>query len=163
MVPSRRHRLFSGAWLLLTSILGCLKRMDSERRKSVLVIEKQPNYTQLLVKQIMFAGLDPVIAVTGEGGLRKALEYHPDLILLELDLTDMDGLELVSLLREKSQLDKIPIVAMSIFPYMKTAALYGGCDDFLKKPVRMIDLMAHLRHFLHGESLMQPYHRVLAG
>jgi DNA-binding response OmpR family regulator len=137
--------------------------MVSEHRKTVLVVEKQPNYTQLLVKQIMFAGLRPVIAVTGEGGLRKATEYHPDLILLELDLTDMDGLQFVSLLKERSQLEKIPIVAMSIFSYMKMAALYGGCDDFLKKPVRMIDLMAHIRHFLHRESRMPKDRGLLAG
>jgi len=123
--------------------------MPPAARHKVLIIEKQPNYTQVLVKQILFAGLTPLVAVTGEGGLRKALEHHPDLILLELDLTDMDGLKFVSLLREKSQLEKIPIVAMSIFPYMKNAALYGGCNDFLKKPVRMIDLMAHLRKFLY--------------
>jgi len=143
--------------------LGSFKKMVSERRKTVLIVEKQPNYTQLLVKQIMFAGLRPVIAVTGEGGLRKATEHHPDLILLELDLTDMDGLEFVSLLKEKSHLEKIPIVAMSIFYYMETAALYGGCDDFLKKPVRMIDLMAHIRHFLHREPRMPMDRRLLAG
>ena len=125
--------------------------MASQPRKTVLIIEKQPNYTQLLVKQIMFAGLRPVVAVTGEGGLRKAAEYHPDLILLELDLTDMDGLKFISLLKEKPQLEKIPIVALSIFSYMKMAALNGGCDDFLKKPVKMIDLMAHIRYFLHQE------------
>jgi DNA-binding response OmpR family regulator len=139
------------------------RTMVTDLRKTVLVVEKQPNYTQLLVKQIMFAGLRPVVAVTGEGGLRKAVEYHPDLILLELDLTDMDGLEFISLLKEKPQLEKIPIVAMSIFPYMKMAALYGGCDDFLKKPVKMIDLMAHIRHFLYREPRIEKNHRLLAG
>jgi len=49
--------------------------MTSERKKRVvLIVEKQPNYTQLLVKQVMFAGLTPIVAVTGEGGLRKANE-----------------------------------------------------------------------------------------
>jgi DNA-binding response OmpR family regulator len=123
--------------------------MIRERPAIVLIIEKQPNYTQLLVKQVLFAGLRPVVAVTGEGGLRKALEHRPDLILLELDLTDMDGLEFVSLLKEKPQLQYIPIVAMSIFSYLKTAALYGGCDDFLKKPVKMIDLMSRIRQHLN--------------
>ena len=124
--------------------------MVSQRKKKVvLIIEKQPNYTQLLVKQVMFAGLTPIVAVTGEGGLRKAIEYHPDLILLELDLTDMDGLELVSLLKEKPIIEKIPIVAMSIFSHMKFGALYGGCDEFLNKPVKMIDLMTHVRRFIH--------------
>jgi DNA-binding response OmpR family regulator len=131
--------------------------MSGDRSKSILIVEKQPNYTQLLVKQVMFAGLRPLVAVTGEGGLKKALEFHPDLILLELDLTDMDGLEFVALLKEKPRLQKIPIIAMSIFPYLKAAALYGGCDDFLKKPVRMIELMAHIRSYLHsGSSLSVP-------
>lgn len=126
--------------------------MPPASRHKILIIEKQPNYTQILVKQVLFAGLTPLVAVTGEGGLRKAIEHHPDLILLELDLTDMDGLEFVSLLKEKPQAAKIPILAMSIFPHMKNAALYGGCDDFLKKPVRMIDLMVHLRKFLYEPS-----------
>ena len=131
--------------------------ITGERSKSVLIIEKQPNYTQLLVKQVMFAGLRPLVAVTGEGGLRKAEEFHPDLILLELDLTDMNGLEFVALLKEKPQLQKIPIVAMSIFAYLRTAALYGGCDDFLQKPVKMIDLMSHIKHYLRsGSSLPAP-------
>ena len=129
--------------------------MAESRRKTVLIVEKQPNYTQPLVKQVMFAGLNPVVAVTGEGGLRKAIDHHPDLILLELDLTDMDGLEFVSLLKEKPDLEKIPIVAMSIFPYMKTAALYGGCNDFLRKPVEMIDLMTRIRHLLNRPAPAQ--------
>ena len=134
-----------------------------EPRKTILIVEKQPNYTQPLVKQVMFAGLRPIVAVTGEGGLRKASDYHPDLILLELDLTDMDGLEFVSLLKEKPRLEKIPIVAMSIFSYMKMAALYGGCDDFLKKPVKMIELMAHMRSLLYRPAPVQPEKRRAVG
>jgi DNA-binding response OmpR family regulator len=134
-----------------------------ERPATVLIVEKQPNYTQVLVKQVMFAGLNPVVAVTGEGALRKALEHRPDLILLELDLTDMDGLELVSLLKESPQLQKIPIVAMSIFSYLKAAALYGGCDDFLKKPVKMIDLMSRIRQHLDpGAAPRNDPHRAAA-
>jgi DNA-binding response OmpR family regulator len=137
--------------------------MASQPRKTVLIVEKQPNYTQLLVKQVMFAGLTPIVAVTGEGGLRKAANYHPDLILLELDLTDMDGLEFISLLKERPQLEKIPIVAMSIFSYLKLPALYGGCDDFMKKPVKMIELMAHIRYFLHYERQTKKDLRVGGG
>jgi len=124
--------------------------MDNAKDKKILIVEKQPNYTQQLVKQVMFAGLTPVVAVTGEGGLRKAIEHHPDLILLELDLTDMDGLRFVTLLKEREALQKIPIVAMSIVSQMKATALRGGCNDFMAKPVKMIELMAHIRQFIHG-------------
>ena len=135
--------------------------MAREGAKLVLIVEKQPNYTQLLVKQILFAGMNPLVAVTGEGGLRKAMEYHPDLILLELDLTDMQGMQLVALLKERPVINKIPIVAMSIFPYMKLPALYGGCDDFLTKPVRMLELLAHIRRLLQPPKL-EPKKRKLA-
>jgi len=123
--------------------------MVNGQDKKILIVEKQPNYTQQLVKQVMFAGLSPVVAVTGEGGLRKAIEHHPDLILLELDLTDMDGLRFVTLLKERESLQNIPIVAMSIVSQMKAAALTGGCNDFMGKPVKMIELMAHIRQFIY--------------
>ena len=75
----------------------------------------------------------------------------------------MDGLEFVSLLKERPRLEKIPIVAMSIFAYMKMAALYGGCDDFLKKPVKMIELMARIRYFLYQIVPTQTDRRRVAG
>ena len=106
--------------------------MGERERQTILIVEKQPNYTQLLVKQVIFAGLRPLVAVTGEGGIRKAIEHHPDLILLELDLTDMDGLEFVSLLREEPQVQKTPIVAMSIFSYLKSPALLVAAMIFCK-------------------------------
>jgi len=106
-----------------------------------------------LVKQVLFAGLSPVVAVTGEGGVRKAIEHHPELILLELDLTDMGGLQFVSVLKERESLQKIPIVAMSIDGQIKTAALRGGCNAFMGKPVKMIELMAHIRRFVYGASV----------
>jgi DNA-binding response OmpR family regulator len=126
--------------------------MVNGQDKKILIVEKQPNYTQQLVKQVMFAGLSPVVAVTGEGGIRKAIEHQPDVILLELDLADMDGLRFVSLIRERPSLQKIPIVAMSIVGQMKAAALGGGCNDFMVKPVKMIELMAHIRKFLSGSA-----------
>jgi DNA-binding response OmpR family regulator len=125
--------------------------MATKDGKTVLIVEKQPNYTQLLVKQILFAGLNPVVAITGEGGLRKVEECHPDLILLEVELPDMDGLRFVSEIRQNPEADRIPIVAMSAFPQWKVRCLEGGCNDFLQKPVKMIELMTRIRKFLHSD------------
>ncbi len=122
--------------------------MAKEAEKTVLIVENQPNYTQLLVKQVMFAGLNPVVAVTGEGGLKKVREHKLDLILVEMELSDMDGLEFVSTLRRRPEADRIPIVAMSVFPQWKARSLEGGCNDFLQKPVKMIELMGHIRKYL---------------
>jgi len=128
--------------------------MAEEVRKTVLIIEKQPDYAQLLARQIRFAGLIPLVAVTGAGGLRKVEERRPDLILLELELTDMDGLDFVLTLRQKPEADGIPIVAMSALPHMKAKALESGCSDFLLKPIMMIDLMAHVKKFLRREVVV---------
>ena len=117
--------------------------------KTVLIVEKNPNYTQSLVKQILSAGFKPIVAITGEGGLRMAEECHPDLILLEVELPDMNGLRFVSAIRRNPEADRVPIVAMSAFPDLKGRCLERGCNDFLLKPVRMIDLIARIKKFLH--------------
>jgi CheY-like chemotaxis protein len=116
--------------------------------KTVLIVEKNPDYTQALVKQIRLAGLKPIVAVTGEGGLRMAEACHPDLILLEVELPDMNGLRLVSAIRRNLEADRVPIMAMSAFPHLKSRCLERGCSDFLLKPVKMIDLIARIKKFL---------------
>jgi DNA-binding response OmpR family regulator len=75
-------------------------------------------------------------------------ECHPDLILLEVELGDMNGLRFVSLIRRNPDADRVPIVATSAFPHLKARCLERGCDDFLLKPVKMIDLIARIRKFL---------------
>ena len=115
--------------------------------KTVLIVEKNPNYTQSLITQIRFAGIKPIVAVTGEGGLKMAEECHPDLILLEVELPE--GLQFVSEIRRNPEADRVPIVAMSAFPDLKARCLERGCDDFLLKPVKMIDLIARIKKFLN--------------
>jgi CheY-like chemotaxis protein len=117
--------------------------------KTVLIVEKNPIYTQSLITQMRFAGLKPIVAVTGEGALRMAEECEPDLILFEVELPDMNGLRFVSEIRRNPEADRIPIVAMSALPDLKARCLERGCNDFLLKPVRMIDLIARIKKFLH--------------
>ena len=122
--------------------------MTDKAQKTVLIVENQPNYTQLLVKQLLFAGLKPVVAITGEGGIKKVAEYRPDLILMEAELSDMDIMEFISLLRQRPEADGVPVVAMSAFPHLKSKCLEGGCNDFLQKPIKMVELIAHVKKFL---------------
>jgi CheY-like chemotaxis protein len=121
----------------------------TKKVKTVLIVEKNPNYTQSLITQIRFAGLKPIVAVTGEGGLKMAEESHPDLILFEVELPDMNGLRFVSEIRRNPEADRVPIVAMSALPDLKARCLERGCNDFLLKPVKMIDLIARIKKFLH--------------
>ena len=122
--------------------------MTDKAQKTVLIVENQPNYTQLLVKQLLFAGLKPVVAITGEGGIKKVAECRPDLILMEAELSDMGIMEFITLLRQRPEADGIPVVAMSAFPHLKSKCLEGGCNDFLQKPIKMVELMGHVKKFL---------------
>src|SRR5262245_16632254 len=122
--------------------------MTDKAQKIVLIVENQPNYTQLLVKQLLFAGLKPVVAITGDGGIKKVAECRPDLILMEAEPSDMDIMEFISLLRQRPEADSVPVVAMSVFAHLKSRCLDGGCNDFLQKPIKMVELMAHVKKFL---------------
>jgi DNA-binding response OmpR family regulator len=122
--------------------------MTDKAQKTVLIVENQPNYTQLLVKQLLFAGLKPVVAITGEGGIKKVAECRPDLILMEAELSDMDIMEFISLLRQRPEADGVPVVAMSVFAHLKSKCLDSGCNAFLQKPIKIVELMAHVRTFL---------------
>jgi CheY-like chemotaxis protein len=122
--------------------------MANKAQKTILIVENQPNYTQLLVKQLLFVGLKPVVAITGEGGLKKVTECHPDLILMEAELSDMDILEFTSRLRQRPEGNRVPVIAMSALPHLKSECLKCGCNDFLQKPIKMIELMRHVRKFL---------------
>src|SRR5262245_12743445 len=116
--------------------------------KTVLIVEKEPKYTRSLARQTQFAGFKSVVATTAEGGLKKAKECHPDLILLDMELTDLDGLRFISEIRRNAESDRIAIIAISALPHLKTRCFDLGCDDFLLKPVRTIDLIKCTRKLL---------------
>jgi two-component system KDP operon response regulator KdpE len=83
-------------------------------------------------------------ATSGEEALSAAASEHPDIILLDLGLPDMDGVEVTRRLREWSQ---IPIIIISVREQEKDkiAALDAGADDYLTKPFGVGELMARLR------------------
>jgi two-component system KDP operon response regulator KdpE len=83
-------------------------------------------------------------ATTGEQALNAAASEHPDIIILDLGLPDIDGLEVTRRLREWSQ---IPIIIVSVREQEgeKIAALDAGADDYLTKPFGVGELMARLR------------------
>jgi two-component system, OmpR family, KDP operon response regulator KdpE len=90
-------------------------------------------------------------AASGEEALSAAASEHPDLILLDLGLPDMDGVEVTRRLREWSQ---IPILILSVREQEgdKIAALDAGADDYLTKPFGVGELMARLRAALRRSA-----------
>ena len=122
--------------------------MSTDTEKTILIVFKEQNETAALRKQLEFAGFKTQVAHTGTGAIMKIEERPPDLVLLEVSLSDMDALEVVSFIRNSSKNCLIPVLAMSFFPHMKDRSLRGGCNDFFQKPIKILDLVARIRKAL---------------
>jgi two-component system KDP operon response regulator KdpE len=113
-------------------------------RRNVVVVEDDPQIRRLLRTILPPEGFEVFEAETGERGLVEAATQKPDVVILDLGLPDIDGVEVVRRLREWSM---VPIVILSARTREqdKIAALDAGADDYLIKPFGAGELMARLR------------------
>ena len=110
----------------------------------VLVVEDDPRICRTLEVNLRARGYEADIAGTGEQALHLAARYHPDVVILDLGLPAMDGLDVVRGLRGWTS---VPIVVLSGrgSEEAKVEALDLGADDYLTKPFGMDELFARLR------------------
>ncbi len=116
----------------------------SDPKPLVLVVEDEPQMRTFVRLALSSNGYRVVEAVSGREGLQQAAAHTPDIVLLDLGLPDMDGLEVTRLLREWSA---VPVVVISARgqEQQKVEALDAGADDYLTKPFGSGELMARLR------------------
>ncbi len=119
---------------------------------TLLLIEDEPQVTRFLRATLPAHGYRLVSAETGRAGLISASVERPDVILLDLGLPDIDGIEVTRSLREWTQ---TPIVVLSARGQErdKVQALDAGADDYLTKPFGMGELLARLRVALRHSAM----------
>lgn len=110
----------------------------------VLVVDDEAPIRRALSVNLRARGYDVDLAETGEQALQLAAQRHPDVVLLDLGLPGIDGLEVIHGLRGWT---RIPIVVLSARGSEpdKVAALDAGADDYVSKPFGMEELLARLR------------------
>ena len=110
----------------------------------VLVVDDEPQIRKALGTNLKARGYDVDLAATGEDALRLAAERHPDVVILDLGLPGIDGIEVVEGLRGWTE---VPIIILSVREAEadKVAALDAGADDYVTKPFGMDELLARLR------------------
>ncbi len=110
----------------------------------ILVVDDEIQIRRLLQITLESAGYKVSLAESGEEGLRQAATIRPELIILDLGLGDMDGLDLLKRLREWAT---VPILILSVRAGEEdvVAALDRGADDYLAKPFRTGELLARVR------------------
>jgi two-component system KDP operon response regulator KdpE len=132
--------------------------MSAEDDARILVVDDEPQIRRALATNLRARGYVIDLAATGNAALALAAERHPDLVILDLGLPDLDGAEVVRGLRGWSS---VPIVVLSVREQEidKVEALDAGADDYVTKPFGMNELLARIRaalrrrqHAGHEES-----------
>ena len=123
----------------------------AEAGTKVLVCDDDASLLQALTISLSARGYDVITARSGEEGLDLAAHRHPDVILLDLGLPGIDGVEVVRGIRGWSS---VPIVVLSARhqSVSKVEALDAGADDYVTKPFGMDELLARLRATLRRSS-----------
>jgi two-component system, OmpR family, KDP operon response regulator KdpE len=117
----------------------------------VLVVDDERQIRRALHLNLTTRGYDVIEAATGEAALTMAASEHPDVVLLDLGLPGIDGLDVIAGLRGWS---RVPIVVLTVRDdeRSKVAALDAGADDYVTKPFGMAELLARVRAVVRRAS-----------
>lgn len=131
----------------------------------ILIIEDEENICEFMNRVLTAQGYRVYIAYNGRDGLSSISSICPDLIILDLGLPDIDGVDIIAKVREWSS-SPIIVVSARTHENDKVMALDAGADDYITKPFGTSELLARIRTSLrHGNRLntdesvtMRPYH-----
>lgn len=114
------------------------------KKETILVVEDDPQINKYLTYTLNAEGYRLITVDTGQNALHMLVSEHVDLMLLDLGLPDIDGMEVIRKVREWSDM---PIIVVSARDQdnEKAAALDGGADDYLTKPFSATELLARVR------------------
>lgn len=111
--------------------------------RTVVYIEDNYHNRRLVRKILEASGYTVVEAEDGSSGLAIVRQLHPPLVLLDIGLPDIDGLEVVRQLRADAAVADIPVIAISASAMRGDRELFlaAGCDDYLAKPIKVAELL----------------------
>ena len=120
----------------------------------ILVVEDNERNLKLLRDVLEYAGFDVRAARTAEDGISLAVSEPPDLVLMDLQLPGIDGLEALRRLRASPRTAGIPVVAVTAqaMKHDRERALAAGFDAYVEKPISVRLFLDQVRRFLPGEE-----------
>jgi len=121
-------------------------------RKRILIVEDNELNMKLLNDVLEAHGYDIVKTGSGAAVLDLARTHRPDLVLMDIQLPDMSGLEAVRQLKSDGQTQSIPVIAVTAFAMAgdERKALDSGCDGYIAKPIMLREFLATIEEFLKG-------------
>ena len=121
---------------------------------TVLLVEDNEMNRDMLSRRLKKRGYDLLIAEDGEQGVTQADNNHPDIILMDMSLPGIDGVEATRQIRSMSHTSSIPIIALTAHAMEsdRKRCLEAGCDEFETKPVDLPRLLQKIAQLLPAEQ-----------
>ncbi len=118
--------------------------------KRILVVEDNEANMYLIGFILRRSGHEVIETRTGEDGVELALKEKPDLVIMDLQLPGIDGLEATKRIRESEADGELPIVALTSYAMAgdKEKALKAGCTGYIEKPINPETFMAEIEEYL---------------
>jgi two-component system KDP operon response regulator KdpE len=132
----------------------------AEGKQRILIVDDEPQLTRVLLRSLTTKGYEVRIAGDGDFALQTFHDWPPELVITDLAMPNMSGLELCRRLRVVSQ---VPIIVLSVRGEEKTKveALDAGADDYVTKPFGMDELLARIRAALRRKPATDPDTHIL--
>lgn len=117
---------------------------------TILIVEDSEKNMKLLRDILQYRGHATLEAPTGREGVRIALERHPDLVLMDVLLPDIDGIEALRAIRLDASMDRVPVLAVSasVMPDEQLRVVESGFDAFIAKPINLKQFVETVERFL---------------
>jgi len=118
----------------------------------ILYIEDSPSNRLLVTRILLVEGYEVLEATDGAEGIQMAKSEHPDLILMDMNLPEVDGYELTETIKADPELSDIPVVAMTanVMQGDREKALQAGCVGYIPKPIDVDSLPEQVAGFLNA-------------
>jgi two-component system cell cycle response regulator DivK len=116
----------------------------------ILIVEDNENNMMLVRDVLQFKGYETLEATTGAEGVRLAIERKPDLVLMDIQLPDIDGLTALAQIRADAAVRHVPVLAVSasVMPDDQQRIAASGFDAFITKPINVKNFVATVESFV---------------
>ena len=118
--------------------------------KKALIVEDHPDLLHILTLKLEMLGFAVISANNGKQGVAKAIEENPDLILMDIRMPVMDGLEATRRIRSNPKTQDIPILASTVLFRESdlSSCIEAGCNDYITKPFTLEQLQEKILDFI---------------
>jgi CheY-like chemotaxis protein len=124
--------------------------MENAKNRTILIVEDEPQNRKLFRDVLQYRGYTVLEAMDGREGIALAREHLPDLVLMDIQMPVMDGIEATRILKQDDTTRQINVVALTAnaMPGDREKIIEAGCHDYISKPFRLHAFLEKIKKYL---------------